>query len=174
MKKLFLVLIFVLTLSGCDLIGGLTPVVYDFELFDGQDTIEINTEWIDAGAVMYFDSTATGPNVFGTVDTTELGLYKIEYKSTNAGVEYIIERYVMVVDETQPVITLNPGLDTVNLGEEWIDAGAVVLDNSLEVLTYTVVDDVDINTVGRYTVTYTAVDSSGNETSINRIINIVE
>jgi len=174
MKKLLIVLIFVLTLSGCNLLNPTPTVVdYSYNLFDGQDTVEINSEWIDAGAVMYFDGNSTGPTASGSVNTSQLGLYKIQYKHTYDGTEYVIDRYVIVVDDTAPVLTLNPGVDTVTLGEEWTDEGITVVDNSLEALTYITTGEVDNTTVGRYIITYTATDSSGNESIIERIVNIV-
>jgi len=172
MKKLLLVAIIVLTLSGCNF-GGTTPAEYEFDLFDGQDTVEINSEWIDAGAVMYFDSDPVSPVVSGSVNNSVLGLYKISYRYTHEEIEYIIERYVIVVDTIEPVITLTAGLDTIILGTEWVDAGVTILDNSLETLSYTVIGSVDFNTVGRYVITYSVTDSSGNNSSIDRVVNVV-
>ena len=55
-----------------------------------------------------------------------------------------------------------------------IDAGIIVEDNSLETITYTSDDTVDIKKVGRYTLTYMATDSSGNISTIDRIVNATE
>ena len=80
----------------------------------------------------------------------------------------------MVTDQTPPVITLNPGVDTIQLGQTWEDAGASVTDNSGETITIQVSGEVNSNVVGTYVITYIAIDSSGNRASINRHVNVIE
>ena len=78
------------------------------------------------------------------------------------------------VNQTKPEILLNAGLDTIQVGVVWEDAGATVSDNSGETLTITVAGTVDINTAGEYEITYTAEDSSGNIQVKTRYVNVVE
>ena len=70
------------------------------------------------------------------------------------------------VDDEKPVIILN-GDNTVYLeigiDKTYVDAGAVVYDNFDESIVPSVVNNVVIDQLGTYTVTYTAVDSYGNE-----------
>ena len=177
MKKILfiLVLVFTIILSGCDLINPEddSPLI-DFILVDGQDTVEINTEWIDAGATLVvgtliFDGTSTG-----SVDITTIGLYKIDYSFEYEGLSYTKVRYVNVVDQTSPVITLNLGIDTIIVGETWEDTGSLVTDNSLEELTIAVTGTVNTSTVGVYEITYTAEDSSGNIATKIRYVTVIE
>ena len=84
-------------------------------------------------------------------------------------------RTVNVVDTTAPVITVtgdNPV--TTELGAAYTDAGATASDLS-GTITVTSAGEVDVNTVGSYTITYTASDASGNEaTAATRTVNVVD
>lgn len=78
---------------------------------------------------------------------------------------------VSVIDTTAPEVTLLASLDTINLGSVYIDGSVEVSD----------FDDTTINTsttlntseIGQYIYTYTVQDSSGNTTTISRIIHVV-
>jgi len=140
----------------------------------GNDTVEIRELWTDSGA--YVDTETERIPVFSTdtVNTAILGEYEITYNYTFEEKEYSITRYVMVADQTAPIITLLPGIDTIQLNEDWIDGGCSVTDNSGEVLTCTTDSVVDSTVAGEYQVLYTAEDSSGNEGFITRIVTVVE
>ena len=176
MKKIILmiILVFTVTLSGCDLVEPPEdkPLI-DFILVDGQDTVEINSEWNDAGSTFVVGTLSFDGTSSGSVDTTTLGLYTIDYSFEYEGLSYSKTRYVIVVDSTKPNIVLNEGIDTVIVGEVWEDAGALVTDNSLEELTITVTGTVDTSIAGEYEITYTAEDSSGNIATKTRYVNVV-
>ena len=140
----------------------------------GQDTVEINTEWLDAGAKLKVEDKSYTAEVDGEVDTTTLGLYKIEYHYEYKGKVYKTTRYVQVVDQRKPVILINPGIDTIKVGEEWTNAGATVTDNSLEELQIIVTGEVDTNKSGTYEIVYKATDSSGNTSLVTRYVHVVE
>lgn len=170
MKKILpvFVVVLLLSLTACN-------KEYDFVLFEGQDTVEINTTWDDAGAGLDMETywkEATG--IEGEVDVTTLGQYDITYTITYEDINYQITRYVQVVDQTKPVITLNPGVDTIYVGQEWEDQLASVSDNSLEELMIVITGEVDTNTVGTYEITYSATDSSGNKAELIRYVDVIE
>jgi hypothetical protein len=74
-------------------------------------------------------------------------------------------------DTTAPVITLkgnNP--ISVTLGQEYIDAGATAIDNVDGTLPVEIDNPVDSNTVGTYTVKYSAIDSAGNSSTLTRTV----
>jgi hypothetical protein len=75
-------------------------------------------------------------------------------------------------DIISPVITLVGDAEmTLNLGgEAYVEQGVTVTDNSGESITPVITGTVDTNTVGTYTITYTATDSSGNTASIQRVV----
>lgn len=87
------------------------------------------------------------------------------------------ERIITIKDLVKPVITLNgEAEETLKLGEKYIEKRAIVMDdcdgdisNQLQIA-----GQVDINTVGTYTITYTIQDSSGNTEIATRTINVVE
>lgn len=160
MKKpsLLLLTFLVITLSSC--ISEKPNIV--FEILPGQDTIELNDTWVDAGAKLYIDGNSYNPEMSGSVDTKTLGLYEVLYTYEYEDETYSDIRYVIVVDQTPPIITLNSGIDTVKIGETWIDASATSVDNSLENLVVSTVGTVDTTRTGVYEIVYSSEDSSGN------------
>jgi hypothetical protein len=174
MKKIvFLLSLIFLTLTACDPSNEPTPLDITFTLLTGQDTVEIHASWEDAGAVFSVngqESTITG----NQIDTSQLGLHTVTYEATHDGETHRLTRYVMVADQTPPIITLLPGVDTVFVGEAWEDAGATVTDNSGETLSVQVSGEVNTDVVGTYIITYEATDSSGNTASVQRYVNVIE
>ena len=74
-------------------------------------------------------------------------------------------------DNTPPVITINgDNPATVELGAIYTDAGAYANDGSVVTSSGTV----DSNTVGSYTITYSATDFFGNTSTATRIVNVVD
>ena len=173
MRKYMMIalLILLITLSACDPTKNSERI---FMVGEGQDTVEINTSWEDAGAWLEYGNMVVDVDTNGTVDTTVLGLYEIEYTLTHQEISYSEVRYVIVVDQTPPVITLNSGIDTIKLGESWIDSGATVTDNSGETLRITIEGTVNTGILGEYQITYSAEDSSGNIKVKTRYVNIIE
>lgn len=77
-------------------------------------------------------------------------------------------------DTTAPVITLNGDAQiTLAVGDTYVEQGATVTDNSGETITPVITGTVNTNTEGIYTITYQAIDSSGNTTSVNRYVNVM-
>jgi hypothetical protein len=143
-------------------------------LNSGVDTVEINSEWIDNGADLIINGGAHPMVTLDTVDVSIPGIYKIHYTYTHGETVYEIDRYVMVIDQTPPVLTLNLGIDTILVGEEWIDVSATVVDNSNEAIEIVVTGTVNTSVAGTYEITYTATDSSGNTSSIKRFVTVYE
>lgn len=77
-------------------------------------------------------------------------------------------------DITPPVLTLN-GDQTVSLfvDEVYVELGASATDDVDGELSVIVSGDVDPSTIGAYTVRYSATDSSGNTSSIERTVNVI-
>ena len=171
MKKRLLLIVVILTglLMSCE-----KETTIEIKLNAGQDTVELNFDWVDKGAVLKVGSKEYQAVTDDQVDTTTLGLYKVEYYYEYDGKEYKIIRYVNVVDQLKPIIELNPGIDTIKVGEEWLDAGAEAFDNSQEDIEIIVSGEVDTTKVGTYQIIYKASDASGNTTEIIRYVNVVE
>ncbi len=170
MKKLLTALFIVfalLALSGCQN-NNVT-----MSLNAGQDTVEVNTPWTDAGAVIDDNGTEYAMTATGSVDITTPGTYTVVYAYTIGDTEYTISRKVIVQDQTAPTISLKPGTDTVKVGTAWLDAGVDVSDNS-GTYTVTVSGTVNTDVAGSYQITYTAIDAAGNTASVVRFVNVIE
>lgn len=130
-------------------------------------------EELGATATDDVDSDVT-VTVSGTVDTSSIGSYTITYSATdNAGNSSTTTRTVTVVDITAPVITLI-GDDPLNhaYGVTYSELGATAIDDVDGSVEVSISGEVDINTLGEYPLTYTATDSSGNESSITRTVTV--
>ncbi len=94
-------------------------------------------------------------------------IYKVKDSSNN---ETIIKRIINISDETPPVIKLKGKQDVyVKQNDKYTDPGYEITDNCDTEITNVKVDsNVNTSKIGVYTVTYTAVDSSNNESSIKR------
>ncbi len=178
MKKLFLLLVLIsFLLIGCtpnEDVDVDVNIETKFHPVSSMDTVELNNEWNDMGAVMTVDDiTIVGETVLDNVDTTTLGLYTVTYEVEYKGTTYETIRYVIVVDQTPPEATLNPGIDTVEKNTTWIDTGIETSDNSGETVTVTVIGTVNTSLAGIYEIEYTATDSSGNIKTITRFVHVV-
>ena len=140
----------------------------------GQDTVEFNTEWTDAGAVFVVNDTEYDMTTTDTVDPSSLGLYTITYTYEYEGQTYSIDRYVNVVDQTPPEINLIAGVDTVKVGDEWTDPGWSYDGTTGEILTAEVTGTVNTEEAGTYVITYTVTDESGNSTTLKRYVTVIE
>ena len=169
MKKIILLMMIIL-LAGCQ------KAEITVELNPGYDIVGINTEWEDAGCSIMSDEVfaKTMTVQSSDVDITSLGEYSVVYSAEYDKEEYTCLRIVKVVDHIPPVVELNIGIDTVILGEEWVDAGVIVTDNVDTNLTTEVTGTVDTNTLGSYEITYITRDNAQNTTVIKRIINVIE
>jgi prepilin-type N-terminal cleavage/methylation domain-containing protein len=158
------------------------PIIPEGEpyiLLNGPSTayVEIANQYNDPGVTAY---TSEGDVINYTWKSTTpdywtLGTYEITYEcySRYDRKQCIpATRTIVVVDTTPPVININ-GSSTVTASQwGYWDAGAWASDNSYEsiqVIT-TGVDEVDVTTPGTYYITYTAVDSSGNEATAVRTV----
>ncbi|MCF6207669.1 MAG: DUF5011 domain-containing protein, partial [Sulfurovum sp.] len=149
-------------------------------------TIEVGTTLTQADAISRVGATATdvvdgsvtvSANI-SQVETTVVGDYNIVLAAVdNAGNESTVTVIVHVTDTTAPVITLNgDNPDTVEVaqGSSYSDPGASVTDNSGETITPVVTGEVNTTQIGTYTLTYTATDSSGNESNVSRTVSVVD
>ena len=138
----------------------------------------LGTTYEDAGASAYdgvdgvVEVTTTG-----VVDVNTMGSYILTYNAADSAGNAAtpVTRTVNVVDLTPPVIRLN-GKATVQhaLGTTYEDAGASAndgVDGEVEITTSGVVD---ANKQGTYFLTYSAIDSAGNTSSMTREVIIIQ
>ena len=164
-------------------VADVTPPVITI-IGDGTVTITEGDTYTDAGATAAdnVDGDITG-NIFtvNPVNTNTPGTYIVTYNvqdsSNNLAAQ--VTRTVIVEsapDVTIPVITINGDVSvTINEGDTYTDAGATALDDTDGDLTgdIVVVNPVDENTVGTYTITYNVSDSSENAAvEVTRTVNV--
>lgn len=148
--------------------------------------VDVNSEYNDLGATAKSsdgDDIASissqiylnGEEVY-SVDVTNLNTYNIVYSATdNDGNTVSATRTVIVRDNEAPVISV-PNETVININN--VDSfnlldGVIITDNYDADVAIKVDSELD-NVVGNYVVTYTAVDSSLNQSIERRIINVTD
>ena len=145
-------------------------------------TINYGETFVDPGATSIDDidgNISSTIVVTGTVNNSLVGSYTITYTSTDSSGNISTKtRTVNIVDNVNPVITLlgaNP--QTIEVKFPYIELGATATDNyNINLTSQILKDSTNVNTdiVGTYIATYTVADSSGNTTTLNRTINVVD
>lgn len=144
---------------------------------DSHIEIEVNQQYQDAGAkASYrFHDISSQIQVEDLVDFTKIGTYQVNYHLKDY--DKTITRVVDVVDTTPPVLTLL-GTEVLRVFEftQLEDPGVKAFDNNDGDMSGNVVIDNQVNmeTQGTYTITYTATDSSGNSASLQRSVEVCE
>lgn len=140
--------------------------------------LELNEIYIDEGVIAKVFKWDISHKVKfdNNLNTSIIGLYKINYKLSFLGHNYYLVRNIKVIDKTKPNIKLN-GKDeiTIYVGEKYIDEGAHAIDNYDGDISHLIEVESNLNTEqeGIYQIIYSIKDSSGNNSSVVRKI-IVE
>lgn len=143
--------------------------------------LETGTAYVEPGATA--DDTEDGTLTYkiiytGQVNSNLLGNYYLQYSVTDSDSNTTtVEREVRVVDTTAPTISPTGNtIVTLEVGTTYSEQGATATDNyDINVNVVVGGDNVDTTTVGTYTVTYNASDSSGNTaTQVTRTVNVVD
>lgn len=130
----------------------------------------VGEPFMDPGAVAYDNEDGDLSSeivVAGTVDTTVLDTYLLEYNVTDsAGASApAVFRSVRVIDTIQPIITLIGDAEIeIAVDTAYIDSGAVAIDNYDGDISASITTSGEVKTdeLGTYTVAYNVSDSSGN------------
>ena len=177
--------VFTITYSATDVGGNTsslirTVIVQDMSapivtlVGEANITIELGQAFVDPGVTV---NTGETPVIDGTVDTNTLGTYKITYTVIDSALNRGFNcRFVNVVDNTPPVITISGNATFVVLvGGTYTDAGAtsdggetvtsVITDSSGNV-----VSSIDTSSEQTFEITYSATDVNGNESSVVRTV----
>ena len=112
-----------------------------------------------------------------TLDLTQPGTYQVEYVAKygeNFANELTKVRTVIVQDTQGPKLTLKgSSVITLKIGETYKEPGISVVDNSGELIKYSISgNQFDTSVAGVYKITYTAKDSAGNTSSITREVRV--
>jgi hypothetical protein len=132
-------------------------------------TLEYGGAFVDPGATAIDDVDGDVQVVASAPNLDKIGSHNIIYTAKDrAGNSSSATRLVQVVDTVAPVVTLVGALEIViKKGELFEDPGAFALDN-YEGEVKVNVGDYDVNKTGLQEITYTAIDSSGNVSSVVR------
>ena len=142
-------------------------------------TWEVNTTYVDPGGVEANDNYDTSFNITKSefVNTSLLGEGTVYFDITDSSgnnADRLI-RIVDIVDTTPPTITLSgSSTETIIRGDLFNDVGVSVSDNYDNSTQITIIEtirngnneivsSVNTNVIDNYTITYSAVDTSGNE-----------
>ena len=143
---------------------------------DNPLTHPVLTTYTDPGATAvdaYFGDVSV--NVSNNVFANTLGSYTVIYTASDAcGNQTSVARTVNVVDLVSPVITIS-GDNPLNLivGDTYVEYGASAVDNYNGSVTVNILsNNVNISASGSYQVVYGASDSTGNDASAVRIVNV--
>jgi FlaG/FlaF family flagellin (archaellin) len=169
MKKLLPLFTLLIFLSGCSLFSK------EIILTAGDDNIQVGETYSPESCLLDTGFQELEMNIINsTVDTNKVGEYKVEYSLTHNDETFTCTRYVYVNDNTPPEITLNIGLDTIYVNDDWVDASALLTDNYSKKIDLETTSTVDTTKSGSYTVTYTATDEFGNTSSMIRYVTVLE
>ncbi len=189
MKNIFskkIIIIFVITLSIMLVISSILLYFFlknqrlTFSLVgDEVVTLKVYQNYNDLGATVKVGNKDLSNQVvvdYSMIDITKLGKYEVKYKVNYDDKEYTFTRYVEVVDDEAPVITLN-GDEEINIvvGNSYNDPGYNVVDNYDSKASNKILIDnkVNINQVGVYEVIYKVTDDSGNTATKIRRVNVL-
>ena len=141
-------------------------------------TLNLNEKYKEQGAkATYKDIDITKSiKTSGKVNIKKVGKYTITYSVKYKMASKSINRTVNIVDKEKPVIKIEEEVVTSYLGDEFKDSGVSATDNYDGDLTSKIVskDNIDINKIGDYEITYTVKDSSGNEAKAIKKVKVVE
>ena len=141
---------------------------------NGADTIWLPVfgNYVEEGATASdnYDSTISYTTT-SNLDESSLGEYTIRYCARDASLNgpVCVERTIMVYDSVAPTITLLGNLlDSSARWKQYIEPGFLVSDNYYDSaeLTITRLDSINIESVGLYTIHYSASDPSGNQSGV--------
>jgi len=126
---------------------------------------------------VYVKNTDGSETLVDSIDTSVIATYIIKYNvKDNAGnaAEEVI-RTVNVVDTTAPVITISEdNVYSMEVKGTKPTFTATASDNYDGTVNVVITDDIDVNVVGKYTVTFTATDANGNVATEVREFSVVD
>lgn len=166
-----------------------TKVVSTYEVFDNNlPTIKYSDPIIhNYGDVFdhYKHFKYEGNNLIIEVDDSSinfnvLGIYPITIKATNSSdLSHTVTTTIRIVDNIKPVITLKSNITPINVGTIITDKLLLsyivtVSDNydALSLSDITIINDIDVDVIGKYVVKYNVIDSSNNEANVSMNIEV--
>ena len=186
MKKYYYVTTFII-LMLVSFIG----ITYSYEYEDSDSIrfeligpsilyVDVNTDYVEYGIKIKYKNMDISDQVIiddSQVNMAVLGKYLVKYTVSIDGISEYIYREVIVIDKTSPVIELVGGEDiSILINGSYNEYGYSVSDNYDNDLNdkVKVSGEVDTSKEGTYLISYTVVDSSGNEGVAVRKVKVME
>ncbi len=150
-----------------------------------HERVEINTPYIEKGVLVrgpngeeitnYDIKITLNDKEVEEIDTSKLVQYKITYTASFNDVVANAVRMVSIVDTIPPELTIpgNTKLTSDEVASFDFMEGVSATDNSLENIKVTISGNISV-VPGEYTLIYEAKDSSGNKTTLPRVITIID
>ncbi|NRB77044.1 MAG: BspA family leucine-rich repeat surface protein, partial [Saccharospirillaceae bacterium] len=142
----------------------------DITLIQGHSYLELG-----ASAMDNYDTSIT-VSLTGEIDSSVIGIQQIIYSATDvAGNQSTLSRFITVLDNTAPVISLN-GATQISIPQNTIytEQGATALDNVDGNIIPSLSGLVDTSAIGTYSIVYSATDSAGNTATLSRSITVLD
>lgn len=135
----------------------------------GIDTITVGETWVDAGISLMDENLSV--TVLTDIDWMIPGKYKISYQIHKESILiYEAYRYVRVLEDFNNIeLKLNPGIDTIFIGQDHKDGGLRDIDMQM----IEVINGVNRNIVGVYEIIY-RYQINGFSYEIKRFVHVVE
>ncbi|WP_299440755.1 DUF5011 domain-containing protein [uncultured Aquimarina sp.] len=164
----------------------------DFNITEtvGTSSYVMNYASSSSGSITYNGETyQPGDNIsvqvgssIGTYIGTVEGAHILDFKVDNANTVTISKEASLTLnfrdpDGTAPVIQLIGDSEiTINVGDSFTDPGATAMDDIDGDISANIVvtGTVNVNVPGTYTIVYSVEDSSGNTSSVERIVNVID
>jgi len=147
-------------------------------VLNGEATIyvELGADYTELGATYTDNVDISGNAIVGgdIVDGMNIGIYTVTYNVSDASgnIAFEVTRTVIVRDTVAPLVTLNPSIDSLQIGDNYAEQTVTIIDLQSTLLTITGV--VDTSTAGTYILTYLVEDASGNTSSILRYVTVYQ
>ena len=150
-------------------------------VLNGEESLNVpfKSEYKDLGANVTYNRQINNLDitskllVYNDVDTTKLGTYEVNYKVYYRFKRLSMKRLVHVIDVTSPVIILNGDKEIYCAkGTKYVEKGAQAIDDVDGDISDKIIMEGEVNTskTGTYILKYTATDSSGNVSIVERKI----
>jgi hypothetical protein len=135
---------------------------------DNPMVVECGGVFTDPGATATSSSGSVPVTSSGTVDVNTAGSYTITYTATEGSNSATATRTVNVVETVTLTLNGSDPMDVV-LGTAFVDPGATATSTCGGAVPVTVTGSVDTNTIGTYTLVYTAGDAE----VVTRTVNVI-
>ncbi len=170
--------LYYLSIAGIYILLFLIGQLFSVQLVGDKDIyVNINGEYFENGYQGYFLFLKYNKVlVKDNINTKKIGDYLVEYRIPFLSFHKSNFRNIHVVDTEPPILEIVGSRYTyVKQHEEYREEGYKATDNIDGDLTETVKiqSDVDIHTIGNYTIQYTVEDSSKNKTTVTRKVEVI-